>query len=78
MIIAGVSGSAVADASAVSSMLLPTMKKRGYDKLFSASINAAAAVIGPIIPPTIPMIFIGMISGISIGKLFLGGMVPGL
>ncbi len=78
IIIAGVSGSAVADASAVSSVLLPIMKERGYDRPFSASINAAAAVIGPIIPPSIPMIFIGVISGISIGKLFLGGVIPGL
>lgn len=78
IIMAGVSGSAVADASAVSSVLLPTMKTRGYDLPFAASINAAAAVIGPIIPPSIPMIFIGVISGISIGKLFLGGVLPGL
>lgn len=78
VIMAGVSGSAVADASAVSSVLLPTMKERGYDKPFAASINAAAAVIGPIIPPSIPMVFIGVISGISIGKLFLGGVIPGL
>ena len=78
VIVAGVSGSAVADASAVSSVVIPTMLKRGYDKAFAASINGAAAVIGPIIPPSIPMIFIGVISGISIGKLFLGGVVPGL
>ncbi len=78
VIMAGVSGSAVADASAVSSVLLPTMEERGYDKPFAASINAAAAVIGPIIPPSIPMVFIGVISGISIGKLFLGGVIPGL
>ena len=76
-IMGGVSGSAVADATAVSSILLPTMEKQGYDKPFAASINAAAAVMGPIIPPSIPMIFIGVISGISIGKLFLGGIVPG-
>lgn len=75
---AGVSGSSVADASAVSSVMLPTMKERGYDKPFAASINAAAAVVGPIIPPSIPMIFIGVISEISIGRLFLGGLVPGL
>jgi tripartite ATP-independent transporter DctM subunit len=75
---AGVSGSAVADASAVSSVLLPTMKEQGYDRPFAASINAAAAVIGPIIPPSIPMIFIGVISGLSIGRLFLGGVIPGL
>ncbi|MBM4339211.1 MAG: TRAP transporter large permease [Deltaproteobacteria bacterium] len=78
VIMAGVSGSAVADASAVSSVLLPTMKEKGYDRPFAASINAAAAVIGPIIPPSIPMIFIGVISGLSIGRLFLGGVVPGL
>ena len=78
VIVAGVSGSAVADASAVSSVVIPTMLKRGYDKAFAASINGAAAVIGPIIPPSIPMIFIGVISGISIGKLFLGGVGPGL
>ncbi len=78
VIVAGVSGSAVADASAVSSVLLPTMRERGYDKPFAASVNGAAAVIGPIIPPSIPMIFIGVISGVSIGKLFLGGLVPGL
>ncbi len=78
VIMAGISGSAVADASAVSSVMLPVMKEKGYDKPFSASINAAAAVVGPIIPPSIPMIFIGVISGISIGKLFLGGIVPGL
>lgn len=78
VIMAGVSGSAVADASAVSSVLLPTMKEKGYDQPFAASINAAAAVIGPIIPPSIPMIFIGVISGLSIGRLFLGGVIPGL
>ena len=63
VIVAGVSGSAVADASAVSSVVIPTMLKRGYDRAFAASINGAAAVIGPIIPPSIPMIFIGVISG---------------
>ncbi len=78
VIMAGVSGSAPADASAVSSVLLPTMAEKGYDKEFSASINAAAAVMGPIIPPSIPMIFIGIISNISIGKLFIGGVIPGL
>ena len=78
VIMAGVSGSAVADASSVSSVLHPIMRERGYDDTFSASINASSAVIGPIIPPSIPMILIGVISGISIGRLFLGGLVPGL
>ena len=78
VIMAGVSGSAVADASSVSSVLHPIMRERGYDDTFSASINASSAVIGPIIPPSIPMILIGAISGISIGRLFLGGVIPGL
>ena len=78
VIMAGVSGSAVADASSVSAVLHPIMRKRGYDDTFSASINASSAVIGPIFPPSIPMIFIGVISGISIGRLFLGGVLPGL
>ena len=78
VIMAGVSGSAVADASAVSSVLLPAMARDGYDKRFAAAINAAAAVIGPIIPPSIPMVFIAVISDLSIGRLFLGGVVPGL
>ena len=78
MIMAGVSGSAVADATAVSSVMLPMMDKKGYPRPFAAAINAAAAVAGPVIPPSIPMIFIGVISGISIGQLFLGGLVPGL
>ena len=78
LIMAGVSGSAVADASAVSSVLLPAMARDGYDRRFAAAINASAAVIGPIIPPSIPMVFIAVISDLSIGRLFLGGVVPGL
>jgi len=78
VIMAGVSGSAVADASAVSSVLLPAMARDGYDRRFAAAINASAAVIGPIIPPSIPMVFIAVISDLSIGRLFLGGVVPGL
>jgi tripartite ATP-independent transporter DctM subunit len=78
MIMAGVSGSAVADASAVSSVLLPAMARDGYDRRFAAAINAAAATIGPIIPPSIPMVFIAVISDLSIGRLFLGGVIPGL
>jgi tripartite ATP-independent transporter DctM subunit len=78
VIMAGVSGSAVADASAVSSVLLPAMARDGYDRRFAAAINASASVIGPIIPPSIPMVFIAVISDLSIGRLFLGGVVPGL
>ncbi len=78
VVMAGVSGSAVADASAVSSVLLPAMARDGYDRRFAAAINAAAATIGPIIPPSIPMVFIAVISDLSVGRLFLGGVVPGL
>src|SRR5574341_640540 len=78
VIMAGVSGSAVADASAVSSVLLPAMARDGYDRRFAAAVNAAAATIGPIIPPSIPMVFMAVISDLSIGRLFLGGVVPGL
>jgi len=77
-IMAGVSGSAVADASSISAVLHPLMKERGYDDEFAAAINSSSAVIGPIFPPSIPMIFISVISGISLGRLFLGGVVPGI
>jgi len=78
VIMAGVSGSAVADASSVSAVLHPIMRERKYEDTFAAAINSSSAVIGPIIPPSIPMIIIGVISGISIGRLFLGGIIPGL
>ncbi len=77
-IMAGVSGSAVADASSVSSVLHPLMKERDYDDEFAAAINSSSAVIGPIFPPSIPMMFISVISGLSLGRLFLGGVVPGI
>lgn len=77
IIAAGVSGSAPADCSAVSSVMLPVMKKEGYPDNFSAAINASAATIGPIIPPSIPMVFIGLLTNLSVGRLFLGGVIPG-
>lgn len=77
IIAAGVSGSAPADCSAVSSVMLPVMKKEEYPEEFSAAINASAATIGPIIPPSIPMVFIGLLTNLSIGRLFLGGVIPG-
>ena len=78
MIFAGVSGSAVADTSAIGSILLPIMKKEGYDVPKSTALIAAAGTIGPIIPPSIPMILFGVVAGVSIVKLFLGGIVPGI
>lgn len=77
-IFAGISGSAVADTTAIGSTMIPMMKRRGYDPAFSAAVVAASGVIGPIIPPSIPLVLYGVISGVSIGALFMGGIVPGL
>jgi len=78
MLFAGVSGSAVADASALGSTLIPAMKKEGYGAGFSAAVTAASAVCGPIIPPSIPMVVYAIATGLSIGPLFLGGAIPGI
>ena len=78
MIFAGVSGSAVADTSAIGSILLPIMKREGYDVPKSTALISASGCIGPIIPPSIPMIIFGVIGGVSIVKLFLGGIIPGI
>lgn len=78
LISAGVSGSAPADASAVSSVLLPAMEEENYKPDFAAAINGASATIGPIFPPSIPMVFLGLITELSVGRLFLGGVIPGI
>lgn len=78
MAAAGVSGSGPADCSMVSSVMLPAMKKDGYPDDFAAAVNASAAVVGPIIPPSIPMVFISMLTNLSVGKLLFGGLVPGI
>ncbi len=78
MFLSGVSGSAVADASALGKVLIPSMVKEGYDKEFSTALLATAATAGPIIPPSITMVVYGVTMGVSIGGLFLAGMLPGL
>ncbi|HEX9015344.1 MAG TPA: TRAP transporter large permease, partial [Chloroflexota bacterium] len=78
MIMAGMSGSAVADAAATGSVLIPAMKKAGYPVAFAAAIVGAAAAIGPIIPPSIPMVLIGSIAEISVARMFAGGFIPGV
>ncbi|MBZ8131854.1 TRAP transporter large permease [Afifella sp. IM 167] len=78
ILFAGLSGSAVADASAIGSMMIPAMEKAGYSRRFAAAITAASAVIGPIIPPSIIMIIYAFIMQISPGALFAAGVVPGL
>ncbi|HSB71643.1 MAG TPA: TRAP transporter large permease [Candidatus Methylomirabilis sp.] len=78
MFFAGITGSAVADATAIGSTLIPLMNKRGFPTLFSATVVAAAGVVGPIIPPSIPMVIYGVMAGVSIGALFMGGFIPGI
>jgi C4-dicarboxylate transporter DctM subunit len=78
MIFAGISGSAVADASAIGSVTIPAMLRRGYPAGFVASLQAAAGCLGPIIPPSSLMIIYGAITGVSIGAMFLGGAIPGI
>ncbi len=78
MIFAGISGSGVADASAIGSVLIPPMTQKGYKRGFSAALIAAAGSIGMIIPPSMLMIVYGSLAGISIGELFMGGIVPGI
>jgi tripartite ATP-independent transporter DctM subunit len=78
MIMSGVSGSASADCAAIGSMLIPTMKREGYPAGFAAGLTAAASCMGPIIPPSIVMVIYGSMTNLSIGKLFLGGAIPGV
>lgn len=78
MIFAGVSGSAVADTSAVGSILLPMMQDTGYDKDKSTALIASAGCIGPIIPPSTQMIIYGVMAEVSVSSLFMGGVVPGI
>jgi len=78
MLFAGISGSAVADASAIGKMMIPAMEANGYRRSFAAAVTAAAAVIGPIIPPSGIMILYGFVMNLSVGALFAAGLVPGL
>jgi tripartite ATP-independent transporter DctM subunit len=78
VIFAGMSGSAVADAGGFGSLEIRAMKKEGYDAETAAAITAASATIGPIIPPSLPMVIYGVSADVSIGGLFLAGIVPGL
>lgn len=78
VLFAGLSGSAVADTAALGAILIPMMVERGYDKKVPTAIVSSAGIIAPIIPPSIPMILFGVVSGVSITQLFMGGIVPGL
>ena len=76
LVFAGMTGSAIADASGLGKMEIEAMRKEGYDDGFSCAMTAASAVLGPTFPPSIPMVIYAMFSGASVGALFLGGMVP--
>jgi tripartite ATP-independent transporter DctM subunit len=78
MIFAGMSGSATADTAALGSVLIPGMKKEGYPAEFAAAVTVASAMVGPIIPPSIGMVIYGALADVSIGRLLLAGILPGV
>ncbi|HBK68498.1 MAG TPA: C4-dicarboxylate ABC transporter permease [Firmicutes bacterium] len=78
MFFAGVSGSAVADTASIGAVLIPSMKEEGYGSSFSAAITACSSTIGIVIPPSVPMVLHGFVSGVSIGAMFLAGVIPGI
>lgn len=78
VLFAGISGTALADVASLGSMLIPSMKDEGYDADFAVAITASTSVVGPIIPPSVPMVIAGTLTNLSIAKLFVGGVLPGL
>lgn len=78
MIFGGISGSAIADAAAVGSVMIPSMAQRGYRKPFAAALVAAAGTIGIIVPPSIPLLVYGFVGNVSVRELFIAGFVPGV
>ena len=78
MFFAGISGTATADTAAIGGLLIPAMRKKGYPADFAAAITAASSTIGIIIPPSVPMIYYGVLTGMSIASLFIAGLIPGV
>lgn len=78
MVFAGVSGAAVADCAGLGVVEIKAMSERGYKRAFAAAITAASSAVGPIIPPSIPLVIYAYIAGTSVGRMFLGGMLPGI
>lgn len=78
MLFGGISGTAIADTASIGSVMIPAMKKEGYDAPFSCAVTASSSTIGPIIPPSLPMIIAATLTGLSVGRLFVAGIVPGL
>jgi C4-dicarboxylate transporter, DctM subunit len=77
MLFAGISGTAVSDTASIGSVMIPAMKKEGYSGEFSCAVTAASSTVGPIIPPSVPLIIVATLGGLSVGKLFLAGAIPG-
>ena len=75
---AGITGAAVADTSAIGSILIPPMLRRGYHRDLTTAVTASSSTIGVIVPPSIPMVIFGVVTGVSVGRMFLGGLLPGL
>ena len=78
MIFAGMSGTAIADAAGLGTIEIKAMQDHGYSTEFSVGVTAASATVGPIIPPSLPFVIYGMMAGVSIGQLFLAGVIPGI
>src|SRR6188474_3264035 len=78
MIFAGMSGTAIADAAGLGTIEIKAMTDHGYSKEFAVGVTAASATVGPIIPPSLPFVIYGMMASVSIGQLFLAGVIPGL
>ncbi|WP_158858730.1 TRAP transporter large permease [Lunatibacter salilacus] len=78
LLFGGISGTAIADTASIGSVMIPAMKKEGYDTAFSCAVTASSSTIGPIIPPSLPMIIAATLTGLSVGKLFIAGIVPGV
>ena len=78
MLFGGISGSSTSDTASIGSVLIPEMERRGYPKPFAAGLTVASSTMGMIIPPSIPMILFAVTAQVSVGKLFLGGVIPGI
>ncbi len=78
LLFAGLTGAAISDVSAIGSIYIPAMSKQGYKPAFAAAITATSSIVGPIIPPSIIMVMYGGITGVSIGALFAGAIIPGI
>ncbi len=78
MLFAGMSGTATADAAGLGSIEIPAMKEAGFDNPFACAVTAASSTIGPIVPPSVPMVIYGVIAEVSIARLFVAGLIPGI